>query len=145
MTVLEHEPVEVLALADLREGVSATVGFTVTPEQMRAFAELSGDFNPLHVDDAFARGKEFDGAVVYGALLVAKVSRLIGMRLPGRDSVWASIAMDFRKPLYVNQPAEVEGTVAEVSESTGLVVLRLAVRAGGKVLAKGRAEVLLVG
>ena len=144
MTAMEHEPVEALALADLREGVSATVGFTVTPEQMQAFAELSGDFNPLHVDDAFARDKKFDGAVVYGALLVAKVSRLIGMRLPGRDSVWASIAMDFRKPLYVNQPAEVEGTVAEVSDSTGLVVLRLAVRAGGKVLAKGRAEVLLV-
>ena len=71
MTVLQTEPVEVRALADLREGVSATVGFTVTPEQMRAFAELSGDFNPLHVDDAFAKGKNFDGAVVYGALLVA--------------------------------------------------------------------------
>jgi len=77
-------------------------------------------------------------------LLIAKVSQLIGMRLPGRDSVWASIAMDFRKPLFVNQPAQVEGTVAEVSASTGMVVLNLVVRAYGKVLAKGRAEVLLV-
>lgn len=136
---------EVLTLAALREGVTATVAFTVTPAQMAAFAELSGDFNPLHVDDGFARAKKFDGAVVYGALMVAKVSQLIGMRLPGRDSVWASIRMDFRKPLYVNQPAEVEGTVTEVSESTGMVGLRLVVRAAGKVLAKGQAEVLLVG
>ena len=133
-----------LTLAELQEGACAAVDFTVTHEQMRAFAELSGDVNPLHTDDAFARAKKFDGAVVYGALLIAKVSQLIGMRLPGRDSVWASIAMDFRKPLFVNQPAQVEGTVAEVSASTGMVVLNLVVRAYGKVLAKGRAEVLLV-
>ena len=133
-----------LALADLKEGHRDTVDFTITPAQMQAFGELSGDVNPLHTDDAFARAKKFDGAVVYGALLVAKVSQLIGMRLPGRDSVWASLAMDFRKPLYVNQAAQVEGTVAEVSASTGMVVLTLVVRAQGKVLAKGRAEVILV-
>lgn len=136
--------VAVLGLADLQEGRSATVAFTVTAEQMAQFAALSGDFNPLHTDDAFARAKRFDGAVVYGALMVAKVSQLIGMQLPGRDSVWASLSMDFRKPLYVGQAAEVEGTVTEVSESTGMVVLRLVVRASGKVLAKGSAEVLLV-
>ena len=137
-------PARVFALADLHEGLTATVPFTVSAAQMQAFAELSGDFNPLHTDDAFARAKRFDGAVVYGALMVAKVSQLIGMQLPGRDSVWASLALDFRKPLYVGQAAEVEGTVTGVSASTGMVALRLAVRADGKVLAKGTAEVLLV-
>jgi 3-hydroxybutyryl-CoA dehydratase len=135
---------ECWTIADLQAGASARVEFTVTAEDMIAFAALSGDHNPLHTDDAFARAKGFDGAVVYGALMVAKVSQLIGMRLPGRDSVWASLAMDFRKPLFVGQPAEVEGTVAEVSASTGMVVLKIAVRAGGKVLAKGQAEVVLV-
>jgi 3-hydroxybutyryl-CoA dehydratase len=144
MKTVVPDQVRTLTLTELPEGTRATVDFTVTPAQMRAFAELSGDVNPLHTDDAFARAKKFDGAVVYGALLIAKVSQLIGMRLPGRDSVWVSIAMDFRKPLFVDQPAQVEGTVAEVSASTGMVVLSLVVRAHGKVLAKGRAEVLLV-
>ncbi|HEY9065594.1 MAG TPA: MaoC/PaaZ C-terminal domain-containing protein [Burkholderiaceae bacterium] len=134
-----------LAPADLVPGRQATVEFSVSAEQMRQFAELSGDFNPLHTDDAFARAKGFDGAVVYGALLVAKVSQLIGMRLPGRDSVWASVALDFRKPLYVGQAAQAEGVVDEVSEATGLVVLKLTLRADGKVLAKGRAEVVVGG
>ena len=134
-----------LALADLVPGRQATVEFSVSAEQMRQFAELSGDFNPLHTDDAFARAKGFDGAVVYGALLVAKVSQLIGMRLPGRDSVWASVTLDFRKPLYVGQAAQAEGVVDEVSEATGLVVLKLTLRADGKVLAKGRAEVVVGG
>ena len=110
---------------------------------MQQFAELSGDFNPLHTDDAFARTKGFDGVVVYGALMVAKVSQLIGMQLPGRDSVWVGIALDFRKPLYVGQAAQVEGVVTEASESTGMVALKVTVRANGKVLAKGTAEVVV--
>ena len=133
----------VLALGELAQGSQDVVEFSVTAQQMQQFAELSGDFNPLHTDDAFARSKGFDGAVVYGALMVAKVSQLIGMRLPGRDSVWASVSLDFRKPLYVNQAAQVEGVVTEVSESTGMVALKLTVRAAGKVVAKGTAEVVL--
>lgn len=144
MDAVVESGAEAWALAELREGQAARVEFTVTPDDMTAFAALSGDRNPLHTDDAFARGKGFEGAVVYGALMVAKVSQLIGMRLPGRDSVWASLAMDFRKPLFVGQPAEVEGTLTEVSRSTGMVTLKLVVRAGGKVLAKGQAEVVLV-
>jgi 3-hydroxybutyryl-CoA dehydratase len=132
-----------LALSELGEGFRAAVDFSITLEQMRQFAELSGDFNPLHTDDAFARAKGFEGRVVYGALLVAQVSRLIGMELPGRDGVWASVSLDFRKPLYVGQLAQAEGVVDEVSVGTGMVRLRLSVRAASKVLAKGSAEVVL--
>lgn len=134
---------QILALGELTEGLRAVVDFTISAQQMQQFAELSGDFNPLHTDAAFARSKGFEGAVVYGALMVAKVSQLIGMQLPGRNSVWASVALDFRKPLYVDQAAQAEGVVEEASNSTGMVVLKLTVRAAGKVLAKGRAEVIV--
>jgi acyl dehydratase len=134
---------QLLTLAELTEGLQTTVDFSVTPQQMLQFAEISGDFNPLHTDDAFARAKGFDGVVVYGALMIAKVSQLIGMRLPGRNSVWASVSLDFRKPLYVGQAAKIEGIVTAVSASTGMVELKLTVHADGKVLAKGSAEVVL--
>lgn len=133
------------ALSGLTEGLKRSVTFSVTREQMRAFAELSGDSNPLHVDEAFARSKGYEGCVVYGALLVAKVSQLIGMRLPGRDSVWASVSFDFKRPLYVGREAEVEGTVVNVHHATGMVELALVVRSDGRVLAKGKAEVVLGG
>jgi 3-hydroxybutyryl-CoA dehydratase len=133
-----------LGLSTLWEGQSATVDFTVTDADMRNFADISGDRNPLHVDDTFARSKGFDGAVVYGALLVAKISQLIGMKLPGRDSVWTNLSVEFRKPLFVNQPAQVEGVIANLSASTGMIELKLTVRTEGKLLAKGRAEILIV-
>ena len=136
---------KVHALSDLSEGVRASVAFSITGEQMEQFAQLSGDCNPLHTDEEFARSKGFQGRVVYGALLVAKVSQLIGMELPGRDSVWARVSVDFRTPLFIDQTAEAEGVIASVSEATGLVELHLTVRADGKLLARGRAEVVVAG
>ena len=132
-----------ILLGALAEGLQATVDFSVTAQEMQKFAELSGDFNPLHTDATFARNKGFKGVVVYGALLVAKISQLIGMQLPGRNSVWASVSLDFRNPLYVDQPAQVEGVVTMVSDSTGMTELMLTVRAAGKVLAKGTAGVIV--
>lgn len=134
---------QVLSLQELTIGESRRVDFCVSAEQMRAFAELSGDFNPLHLDEAFARERGFAGQVVYGALLVAKVSQLIGMELPGRDSIWSSLQLDFRKPLYVGHPARVEAVVDGISEATRLVQLRLRVQSGSETLAKGTAEVVL--
>lgn len=134
-----------LKLADLTEGLKSTFSFAVSEQQMRQFAELSGDFNPLHTDAGFAQSKGHPGPVVYGALLVAKVSQLIGMELPGRDGTWASLSLDFKRPLYVGQTAEVEGTVTAAHLATGFVELSLVLRAQGKVLAKGKAEVVVDG
>lgn len=131
------------AIGDLVEGAKSIVHFTITSRDMLAFAELSGDHNPLHVDELFARSKGYEGRVVYGALLLAKVSQLIGMQLPGRDGVWASVSLDFRKPLYLDEPAEVEGTVVELHPATGMLRLALVLRAGQRLLARGKAEVLL--
>lgn len=137
------EAAQVLPVAELYEGARACVEFSIDELQMRQFAELSGDFNPLHTDDEFARSKGFEGRVVYGGLLLAKVSQLIGMRLPGRNGVWASVALDFRSPLYIGQAAQIEVTVSAFSTSTGLAELQLVLRRPGKLLAKGKAEVLV--
>ena len=129
---------------DLQEGSSARVDFVVSAAEMQQFAALSGDYNPLHTDADFARSKGFDGAVVYGALLVAKVSQLIGMQLPGRDSIWPGLVLQFRQPLYVDRPARVDAVVERLSAATGMVLLKLTLHAGEALLAKGEAEVLLV-
>ena len=124
-------------------GERASVAFSVNASEMQDFARVSGDYNPLHTDAAFARARGFPDVVVYGALLVAKVSRLIGMQLPGRDSVWVSCALRFHEPLFVDEPASAEGEVTAISGATGLVTLRLRLESHGRLLAKGTAEVML--
>lgn len=130
----------VLALSDLAEGRTERLAFRVGAPEMAAFATLSGDRNPLHLDEDFARARGFSGRVVYGGLILAQVSRLLGMRLPGRDGVWASIRMDFRAPLYLEEEAILEAVVAHLSEATGLVKVKLSVRVGDRLIASGSAE-----
>jgi acyl dehydratase len=142
MTVAEQA--RVLTWDRLAEGMAATVDFAVTPAEMRAFAALSGDYNALHHDPAFARGKGFDGVVVYGGLIVAKISQLIGMKLPGRDAVWMGLSLRFRKPLYVGQQARLEGTITRLSDATRVVGLRIEVSSAGQLLAEGDVEALVV-
>lgn len=130
-----------LTFADLSEGMTAGFDFAIDDAEMRAFAALSGDRNPLHCDESFARARGFSGRVVYGALLVAKVSRLIGMELPGRDALWNSLQMQFAAPLIVGEPARLDASLTQVSEAARSVVLALTVTSGGKTVARGKAMV----
>lgn len=137
------EPLATWTRHTLLVGQTAEVPFTVTDADMAAFAAVSGDTNPLHTDAAFAASRGYPGVVVYGGLLVARISQLIGMRLPGRDAVWASISLRFHQPLFVGESAVVEGEVRSISEATGFLTLRLEVRRGTELLAKGTADVIL--
>jgi 3-hydroxybutyryl-CoA dehydratase len=119
--------------------------FHVSPEDMRTFRRLSGDTNPLHHDAAFARQRGFKDVVVYGSLIVAQVSRLLGTAMPGPGCVWRSIALRFRNPLYVDAPACLHATVAHANEAFGFVRLKLRVESGGLVVADGEAEAQLSG
>jgi 3-hydroxybutyryl-CoA dehydratase len=142
MTVrsLDSSAAKFRSLTPSAEGETVRLAFTVSDEDMAAFAALSGDRNPLHCDDAFARSKGFPGRVVYGALLVAKISQVIGMELPGRDAVWSGINIQFVAPLSIGQPAEIEATVTRVSTAVRALELTLRIQAGGKVIARGKAS-----
>lgn len=129
------------ALASFEVGQRASIAFAVTAEEMAAFAALSGDYNPLHSDAAFAAARGFAGRVVYGALLVAKLSRLIGMELPGRDALWTGLDVQFAAPLLVGEEAVLEAVVAQVSPATKSMVLRVSVKRDDRVLARGKATV----
>ena len=135
------EAAQRLAFEDLKAGMRAAFPFAISAEQMRAFEALSGDRNPLHGDADFARSRGFEGPVVYGGLLVAQLSRLIGMHLPGRDALWTGLRIQFLHPLYVGQDARVEAEIRHVSEAVRSVELRFSVEAGGLAIAKGTAEV----
>lgn len=123
----------------LAEGASFNQDFVVGESEMAAFAELTGDRNPIHVSDDAARARGFTGRVVYGALLAGRVSRLIGMELPSRDVVWTGLEIQFHRPLYVHAPATLSATVTHVSEATGSVELKLKIVSNGVRLAAGKA------
>jgi 3-hydroxybutyryl-CoA dehydratase len=127
----------------IREGLTEGLEFAVTAQDMDVFRTLSGDDNPLHLDEDFARARGFEGPVVYGGLMLAAISRLLGTKLPGYGCVWHSLRIDFKKPLYVDERATLTGAVTYCNASLGLLRVDLRIAAGDRVLAKGEAQASL--
>jgi 3-hydroxybutyryl-CoA dehydratase len=122
---------------------TARVEFCITDREMEVFRALSGDTNPLHDDASYARRRGFDGRVVYGGLLVAQVSRLLGAHLPGDGCVWRSLTLRFRSPLYVGEAARLTATVTHANEDLGVMDLKLRIEAGGRTVADGEAATMV--
>lgn len=135
---------EINALEDLTEGRSLAFDFVVNAADMADFSRISGDYNPLHTDAEFARGRGFSGPVVYGALLVANVSRLIGMHFPGQQALWSGLRMTFRNPLMVDEPARLEAVISHQSVATSSIKIKITIRAGDKLIASGSAESMVL-
>jgi acyl dehydratase len=127
---------------EIQPGHQHRLAFAISPADMTGFAAVSGDHNPLHHDPAFAGAKGFAGVVVYGGLLVAQISRMIGMIVPGRDAVWTGLSIEFRNPLLVGEPAVLIAEIVGKSESTRQVRLKIAIQAGERIIALGKADAL---
>ncbi|MBI4276850.1 MAG: MaoC family dehydratase [Armatimonadetes bacterium] len=85
----------------LRVGQSATRTKTVTDEDLRLFAEITGDHNPLHFDDAFAAATRFGRRVAQGGIAAGLLNALVAMELPGPGTVFMSQTINYRAPTYV--------------------------------------------
>ncbi|MFZ4696227.1 MAG: MaoC/PaaZ C-terminal domain-containing protein [Verrucomicrobiia bacterium] len=102
-----------------------------------AFASLSGDRNPIHMDAASAAALGFGGRVVHGMLLSTLVSRLVGENLPGGNVLLLSVKIGFHKPALVGDRVRVEGEIVSESHSTRAIEINFRISRGEELLAKG--------
>ena len=86
---------------------------TITAAEVDAFAQLSGDYNPLHINEEYAKKTFFGKRVVHGMLSASFISALLGMKLPGPGSLWLSQTLNFLKPVFIG---DILTVVAEVKE-----------------------------
>jgi 3-hydroxybutyryl-CoA dehydratase len=115
------------ALEDLTVGQSASFDATISGGDIDAFAAISGDESPLHIDAAFARDRGYPDRVAHGAYLLALASRLAGMYLPGRNALLLAMNVSFAAPVLIGAQVTVSGVVDQVSDGVRSVVLRIRV------------------
>jgi 3-hydroxybutyryl-CoA dehydratase len=94
---------------DLAVGMEASFSHTVTAEDIEAFARVSGDYNPVHLDEAYAATTPFKQCIAHGILTASYISAVLGNKLPGPGCVYASQTLNFKAPVHVG--AEVTATV----------------------------------
>ena len=108
-------------------GQRASRSLTLTSQHVRMFAELSGDYNPLHFDEAFAARTKFGRLVVQGGLTTGLLHALVAMDLPGPGSVFLSQDWKFTAPVYIGDTITADAEVVSVHPSKPVTELRVRV------------------
>jgi 3-hydroxybutyryl-CoA dehydratase len=132
-----------LCLEDLAVGQSAELARTVTAADLVAFAEVTGDINPVHLDEAFASTTPFGGRIAHGMLGAGYISAVIGTKLPGSGAVYVSQTLRFRRPVRVGDTVTARVEVAGIDVDRARVRLATDCRVDGKVVVDGEAEILV--
>ena len=116
-------PLNELSYDDISIGQQESFIIKITESMVEKFSNLSGDLNPLHMDNEFAESSSFNKRIVHGMLLASFFSQLIGMKLPGKNALYFSQTLNFRSPCYIDDEIEVVGEVIEKSDSTQIITL----------------------
>jgi len=128
----------------LKVGDTASLSKTITDEDVRAFAALTGDNNPVHLDDTFASGTRFGRRIAHGMLGASLISAVLGTELPGAGSIYLSQTLQFLGPVYLGDTLTARVTVAKVREDKPIVTLETVCESQrSETLIRGEAVVLV--
>jgi len=130
-------------LEDLSIGESAERVHAVSEADLAAFAAVSGDANPLHLDEAFAKTTPFKGRIAHGMLAASYVSAILGMDLPGPGSVYVSQSLRFRRPVRIGDEVTARVSVTAIDAERGRVTLETTCLVAGKAVLEGEAVVMV--
>ena len=108
---------------NIKIGDSFAKSRLVTDELIRAFAEVSGDFNPIHLDEDFAAGTRFGKRIAHGMLSGAFISAVLGYEFRERRIVYLSQTMRFISPVFIGDTVTTRATVKNIREDKGIVTL----------------------
>jgi 3-hydroxybutyryl-CoA dehydratase len=109
----------------IKIGLAAEIRWSVSAKEIDDFAALSGDYNPLHIDEVYARNCGFPDRVAHGFLLGSKVSAFVGMTIPGRDCFLLEAQLAWPRPIYSGDEIVIRGEVVELSTEQRIVKIKI--------------------
>ncbi len=131
------------AFERLRLGQTASHSMTVTAADIELFARLSGDANPIHLDEDYARTTRFGGRIAHGMLAASLISAVLGTELPGPGAIYLAQSLAFRAPVRPDDTVTATVTVADVQAEKRRVVLATVCRVGERIVVEGEATLLV--
>jgi 3-hydroxybutyryl-CoA dehydratase len=132
---LPSRPIESLSIGDAAETTR-----TISQDDITRFAEISGDFNPVHLDADYARNTQFGRTIAHGPIALALAAGLLGMELPGVGSIAISNVIRYRKPIFAGDTVTTRVEVTEINAERRRVTLAMTwTNPDGVVVADGEA------
>ncbi|URK17303.1 MaoC family dehydratase [Thalassospira sp. GO-4] len=134
---------EGLYLEDLEVGLAANYAKTVTETDIVMFAGLSGDTNPVHLNDEYARTTMFEGRIAHGMLSAGFISTVLGTRLPGPGTIYLSQNLQFKAPVRIGDTVTAKVIVREIIAGKKRAILETNCYVGDRCVISGEATVMV--
>jgi len=127
---------------DLKPGMVESFAKTVTERDIQLFGEVSGDINPVHFDEDFARTTPFKTRIAHGMLSASYISTILGMKMPGPGTIFMGLTTRFRAPVRIGDTVTATCTVREVIAEKRRVIFDCVCKVGDTVVVEGEAMVM---
>jgi 3-hydroxybutyryl-CoA dehydratase len=130
-------------LDEISEGMSAVFSKTVTEADIVLFAGITGDTNPVHLDEEFAKPTMFKGRIAHGMLTAGFVSAVFGTKLPGPGCIYLSQNLKFKAPVKIGDTVKARVTVSAIDQEKARVTFATTAHVGDKIVLDGEAQLMV--
>ena len=128
---------------ELKIGMSAVVSRTITDTDVRNFSGVTGDTNPMHLNEEYAKTTFFGGRIVHGMLTAGMLSAVIGTKLPGPGCIYVSQTLFFKAPVHIGETVYAKATITALDEAKRRATLQTQCLVKQTVVLDGEAVVQL--
>ncbi|MBE0492579.1 MAG: MaoC family dehydratase [Sulfurospirillum sp.] len=132
-----------MEISEIKIGMSESYSQTITDADIKSFAGISGDNNPVHMSDEYAEKSRFKKRIAHGMISSSFFSALFGTKLPGAGCVYVSQSLNFKRPVYIGDTVTAIVTVSEIDESKNRVYFDTVCKVKNKIVIDGRAELYI--
>ena len=132
-----------LFLEDLSVGQSAELTMTVSEKGIESFAEVTGDVNPVHLDEAYAATTPFKTRIAHGMLSAGYISAVIGTKLPGPGAIYVGQTLRFKRPVKIGDEVTARCTITEIDQEKARITLETVCTVGDKAVVEGEATIMV--
>ena len=131
-------------MAEYFVGQSDSVTKTITETDVYMFAGITGDFNPAHVNEAYAENTHFKKRIAHGMLSAGLISAVLGTRMPGPGAIYVNQTLKFQAPVYIGDTVTAKAEIRElIRERNRALISTVVTNQDGKIVTSGEATLLL--
>ena len=130
-----------MSINDFKIGMKETTSCIMSDNHIKTFANLSGDFNPIHISDEKASNSIWKRRICHGMLSASLFSGLFGTRLPGPGSVYLSQNLKFLRPVYIGDKVNATVEILSINEHKKRIIFKTSCSVNNKIVISGKAEI----
>jgi len=138
-----HSDVNGFFLEDLSVGMTAVFAKTITEADIVMFSGVTGDMNPVHVNEEFAVDTMFKGRIAHGMLTASLISTVLGMKMPGPGCIYLSQDLKFLAPVRAGDTVTAKAVILEIIPEKKRIICKTTASVGDKIVCDGQAKMMV--